>query len=396
MPASVLRLRIWIDRLAFALASILPVRRRVVLATAHVSAIRGNLAAIQAEIARQRLDVPVVTLIHAARPGWSGRIHGVVQGLIAEYYLATSAVFVVDSHFLPIYVIRRRRGTTIVQTWHACGAIKKIGYSVLDKSFGADERVTNLVRLHTNYSLCLAASEAAVVQYMDAFRQPADLFVTDLGIPRTDVLIRAEGRERLVATIRERYAIPADRRVILYAPTFRGASMIDARHPQDLDLGLMARSLGDDHVLLLRLHPAVRMTMDLTGMAGFAIDVSDYPEVNELMLVSDVLVTDYSSVVFEFALLGRPMAFFAPDTSAYEGERGFYFDYRAGMPGPVFETTEALAAYLRAGEFDLARVRAFASTWFDVADGHASERFVDRIVRPALAGRPPMIRELAR
>ncbi len=106
------------------------------------------------------------------------------------------------------------------------------------------------------------------------------------------------------------------------------------------------------------------------------------------MLVSDVLVTDYSSVIFEFALLDRPMAFFAPDISTYDDERGFYFDYRAGVPGPVFETTLDLVAYLRRGAFDLERVRRFASTWFDVADGHASERFIDRIVRPALAGKP--------
>ena len=385
----ILRARIWIVRVTFALASLLPVRPRMVLATTHIAAIRGNLASIQAEIARQGLDVAVVTLIHNARPGWRGRVRAVVQSVVAGYHLATAAVFVVDSHYLPIYVIRRRRGTTIVQVWHACGAIKKIGYSVLDKSFGADESLTNLVRLHTNYSFCLAASQAAVVQYMDAFRQPAELFVTELGIPRTDVLVRTEGQDRLMATIRERYALPADRRVILYAPTFRGESMTKARHPEDLDLELMARTLGKDHVLLLRLHPAVRAGLRLdASLAGFAIDVSDYPEVNELMLVSDVLVTDYSSVIFEFALLGRPMAFFAPDTDAYHDERGFYFDYASGVPGPVFETTEALAAYLRAGDFDLEPVRRFAATWFDVADGHASERFVDRVVRPALAGSP--------
>ena len=74
------------------------------------------------------------------------------------------------------------------------------------------------------------------------------------------------------------------------------------------------------------------------------------------MLVSDVLVTDYSSAIYEFALLGRPMVFFAPDYEAYERERGFYFDYRTGVPGPIFETTEALAQYLRAGDFDLDRV----------------------------------------
>ncbi|MET1232446.1 MAG: CDP-glycerol glycerophosphotransferase family protein [Candidatus Limnocylindrales bacterium] len=377
---------IWAIRATFAVASRSKIRPRIVLATAHSAAIRGNLAAIQDEIERRGLDVAIVHLIHNARPGWRGRGLGAIRGLRAAYLLATSALFVVDSHFMPIYVVRRRPGTTIVQTWHACAAIKRIGYSVLDKTFGTDEALTSLVPIHTNYSLCLAASKAAAAQYVDAFRQPAELFVTDMGIPGTDVLLRP-GEERLVEAIRSRYSIPPDMRAILYAPTFRGDSLTRARHPETLDLDRLAEALGEDHVLLLRLHPAVRAGLSGKSAApGFVFDVSDYPEVNELMLASDVLVTDYSSVAFEFALLGRPMAFFAPDIREYDHERGFYFDYRSGMPGPIFETTEALAEYLRAGAFDLDRVRAFAETWFEVADGHASERFVDRIVLPALAG----------
>jgi CDP-ribitol ribitolphosphotransferase len=118
------------------------------------------------------------------------------------------------------------------------------------------------------------------------------------------------------------------------------------------------------------------------------VDGSDEPDINALLLAADVLVTDYSSVIFEYALLGRPMAFFAPDLAEYEGERGFYFDYRTGVPGPVFDDSAALAAYLRGGAFDLERVRAFARASFDVADGHASERFVDAIVAPATGHRP--------
>jgi CDP-ribitol ribitolphosphotransferase len=95
-------------------------------------------------------------------------------------------------------------------------------------------------------------------------------------------------------------------------------------------------------------------------------------------------VTDYSSAIYEYSLLGRPMAFFAPDHDAYEAERGFYFDFRTGVPGPVFETTHGLARWLRAGEFDLDRVARFRAESFDVADGHATERFVDRLVEPAL------------
>ena len=100
--------------------------------------------------------------------------------------------------------------------------------------------------------------------------------------------------------------------------------------------------------------------------------------------MSDLLVTDYSSVIYEFSLLGRPMVFFAPDRAAYERERGFYFDYVSGVPGPVFETTEPLARHIRDGVFDLGRVEAFRAASFDVADGRATARFVEEIVLPAL------------
>ncbi len=102
------------------------------------------------------------------------------------------------------------------------------------------------------------------------------------------------------------------------------------------------------------------------------------------MLVSDLLVTDYSSAIFEFSLLGRPMAFFAPDLDAYERERGFYFDYRSGVPGPVFTETDALARWIREGPVDLERIRRFRDASFEIADGQASRRFVDEVVIPAL------------
>ena len=185
--------------------------------------------------------------------------------------------------------------------------------------------------------------------------------------------------------MRAKYTLPAGKRVILYAPTFRGDSKQEAAYHDHLDLDAMRARLGDSAVVLLRLHPFVASHTALDeSLAGFVVDVSDRPDINELMLVSDVLVTDYSSAIFEFSLLGRPMAFFAPDFEAYEAERGFYFPYAEGVPGPVFTTGEALGDYLAAGVFDTARVERFRADSFEVADGHASERFVDTLVMPAL------------
>jgi len=381
----VVTVRIILVRATFATARHLPRRHRVVLATAHADRIGGNLAAIRDELARREPPIPVVVLAHRLGRGWRAKVTAAWQVVRAAYHLATATVFIVDDYFFPIYVIAPRPGTTIVQTWHACGAFKKVGYSVVDKTFGADEELTARVRIHSNYTVCLLASMSAAPAYMDAFHQPIERFRADLGIPRTDVLF---GEARIAATtaaVRRRYAIPDGKTVVLYAPTFRGEHGTSAHFADDLDLRLLHERLGDDHVILVRLHPFIRANAPLgPELGGFAIDVSDHPDINELLLVSDILVTDYSSVIFEFSLLGRPMVFFAPDYEAYERERGFYFDYRTGVPGPIFETTAPLAAYLRAGAFDLPRVAAFREASFEVADGHATERFVHRIVIPAL------------
>lgn len=372
-------------RISFAVASLLPLRRRVVFANTHASGTTGNLEFIRRELERRTPPIPYRVVVRRAERSWQSWFGSFLFSVRAAYHLATARLFIVDDYFFPIYVIEPRRGTTIVQTWHASGAFKRIGYGVLDKTFGADESLVSLVAIHSNYDICLMASKTAAVHYAESFRQPLERFVTDIGMPRTDVLFGDEKIASIKAAVRTRYALPERKRVILYAPTFRGESVLRATSPRDLDLHALHRVLGADHVILLRLHPFVRQSQPIPpDLASFAIDASDHPDIHELMLVSDVLVTDYSSAIFEFSLLNRPMAFFAPDHDDYMDERGFYFDYRTGVPGPVFDTTEALASWLRAGVFDLERVARFRAESFEVADGHASERFVDRIVLPAL------------
>lgn len=385
MSDLVVRVRALVVRVTFALARHLPLRRRVVLATAHDAALRGNLIVIHDALRAADPPVAVTVLAHASRGDLGGRIRALWHAAMAGYHLATARLFVVDDYFFPVYVIRPRPGTTIVQTWHASGAFKKFGLSVLDKSFGATEALTRRVRIHGNYDICLIGSRAGAVFYAEAFGQPVERFRPDLGVPRTDALFETEAIARTTAAIHARYGIAPGKRVILYAPTFRGDSVGAAVAGPMLDLPLLRDRLGSDHVLLLRLHPFVRAGLAIApDVADFAIDASDHPEINDLLVASDVLVTDYSSVIFEYALLRRPMVFFAPDLEAYEGERGFYFDYRSGVPGPVFTTTVEVADYLRSGAADLERIDRFRDWAFDVADGHATERFLTQIVRPAL------------
>lgn len=381
-----LRIRILSTQVAFILARLLPVRRRVVLAAGQSGRIGGNLAAIRDELAAQHPGIPVVELVRRAERGRRAKLAQWQFGWRAGWYLASSAVFVVDDYFFPLYVVKRRPGTYVVQVWHAAGAFKQFGYSLSkgEKTFGAKTTLLERVKIHSNYDLALLSSMRFAPFYAEAFDQPESLFSSSLGMARTDVLSDPVRRAEATARVRAELGLPEGRRVVLYAPTFRGDTVVQARYEDDLDLEVLRKAVGDDTVVLMRLHPFVRDALVIPdSMRDFAVDASALPDINELMLVSDVLVTDYSSSIYEFALLGRPIVLFAPDHDRYVAERGFYFDdYVAGVPGPVVETTEELGDVLARDEFDLDRVRAFAAESFDVADGTATRRFVDEVVLP--------------
>lgn len=377
-------------RVGFAIGSARPLRPRIVLASDHAAALSGNLAFIADELAARHPQLPVIALVTRPVRGLRGRLRALAFACRAGYHLATARVFVVDDYFFALYVIRPRPGSFRLQVWHAAGAFKKFGYSVTGKSFGADEAYLSRVRIHGNYSLALVSSASIAPHYAEAFGQPVSLFSARYGIPRTDLFFDQRRRSAALDRIRRRYGLPDGRRVILYAPTFRGETVGRARYADLLELETMHQELGADHVVLLRLHPFVRDRVAIPAhLAAFVLDASADPDINELMLVSDVLVTDYSSAIYEFALLGRPILFLAPDDAAYERERGFYLDFPNDLPGPVFTTTADLARGIRSGGFDLDRVRRFADDAFDVADGGASARVVDELLLPALSGAAP-------
>jgi CDP-glycerol glycerophosphotransferase (TagB/SpsB family) len=385
MSDLVVLLRIGLVRLGFLAGRWLPLRRRVVLASATAGHLGDNLLAIRDALTDRAPDIDMTVSAHRPGSGLRGKAVAAVRAAVAGFQLATSRLFIVDDYYFPIYAVRPRSGTHIVQVWHASGAFKKMGYSLSGKTFGAEPAVLRRVRIHANYDLCLVSTQRVIPHYAEAFRLPPERFTSRIGIPRTDGLCDPSWREQAADRVRRRYALPDGRRVILYAPTFRGERTTEARHASGLDIGHLRDVLGDDHVLLLRLHPFVRerIVADET-LADFVRDASDHPDIHELMTASDLLLTDYSSAIFEFSLLGRPIAFFAPDHEHYERERGFYLAYPEDLPGPVFEQTEPLAAYVREGRFDPERVERFARDSFDVADGRAAARFVDEIALPAL------------
>ena len=380
-------------RAGAATARLRPIQERVYIAANRDGELRGNLAEIhrvlQSRSPAPRILVDVEATLERRGIPLISLVAGVFHIALRSYRVASSRLVVVDDYFFPIYPVKKRPGVTIVQVWHACGACKRFGRATLEAEWGADQTFLEWVPIHSNYDLTLVSSASIAPIYAEAFGQPVETISAAFGIPRTDALLPSPRRDAEERAVRERLGLRDGRTTILYAPTFRGADLKGAAAPELLDIAALYRALGSEYRLILRLHPFVKSAMRIPPEVGdFVVDASAEPDVNEVMLAGDILVSDYSSIIFEYALLNRPMAFLAPDLAAYERERGFFFDYRTGVPGPVMEETEQLARWIQAKQFDLQRVRAFAAASFDVMDGRATERFVSGVALPALRGEP--------
>lgn len=318
--------------------------------------------------------------VHCLREAFAGKGTYLRNALACLRDVATARyVFLCEGSRL-IGCIRPREETCVVQVWHGCGAFKRFGFSTSELKFGGDRRENLRYSYYKNYDLVTVSAPEVVWAYQEAMNLPKDSSVIQpLGISRTDVFFQKEfvrsARERVYRQIPD----AAGKKILLYAPTFRG-SVGGAKAPEALDLSVLARALGKEYVLFIKHHPVVKQRPQIPpDAAGFAWDVSDLCTIEDLICVSDVCISDYSSLVYEYSLMERPMLFFAYDLEDYGDWRGFYYDYEELAPGPVVRTTEEVLEELQKRDFDLERVKKFRERFMSACDGHATERLLEQI-----------------
>lgn len=324
------------------------------------------------------------------RPGGVPEGARIVQRGSHEYFeaLAASGTLIMNTR-LPEYVWPGA-AQTFVQCWHGT-PLKRLGLDVAIETTNALNTTRELASRFAldarKWTYLLSPSRYASEHLCDAFGLPAarraDVVIEE-GYPRNDALALAGEAARAAA--RERIGVPQGRKALLYAPTWRDDSYrpgVGYTFDHLLDFDRMRAALGDEWVVLFRPHYYVANHFDFAAYGGFVIDVSDADDINDLYLAADALLTDYSSVMFDYANTGRPMLLFVPDRRRYaEAIRGFYLDFDE-IPAPVCATggevideLNALGTYReRYGE----RYRRFVGTYCPHDDGHAAERVLERV-----------------
>ena len=333
-----------------------------------------NPRAISEELARRR---PGMELIWVTRDGQFTVPPGVRTVLYGsrehEEALRTSRFVVANRRTQPSWY-RKRPGQLFVQTWHGT-PLKRLGRDIGAIPYAQRDLDDDLEHYAAMWDVLVSPNPFSTPILRSAFGFRGE--VLNSGYPRNDVLFRQEHGPH----VRRLLGIPEGRRIVLYAPTWRDGepgARSDLR--LRLDVGRAAAALGEDHVLMVRAHYLVA---DRTAVPPGAIDVSKFPDMADLLAAADVLVTDYSSALFDFACTGRPMVFFAYDLERYRDEvRGFYFDFEADAPGPIVRTSDEVIQALKYGDPSSYKVRYddFRYAFCPWDDGHASERVVSRML----------------
>ncbi len=295
-------------------------------------------------------------------------------------YAKCGTVFITES-YLPLYAVRRRPGTNVVQLWHGCGAFKKWGYSTLDKTFGADKSTAEAFPMHNCYTLVPVSSAEVIPHYADAFRMDSGS-ILPLGVPKTDAYFADGFSSSAKSALFSAYpSIPKNKKLILYAPTFRGKTITAAENGLNPDIFTAMEAFKKDCVLLLRLHPFARKGLSIPDeYKNFCFDISD-TDTHSALGAADLLVSDYSSIIFDYSLLKKPMVFFAYDLDKYTEERDFYYPYADFTPGPIAKNRSELESTLKKqlSDFDSFKVTEFSDKFMSACDGKATDRILKHL-----------------
>jgi CDP-glycerol glycerophosphotransferase (TagB/SpsB family) len=359
-------------RILGALFSLLPLRRdRVTLATARLARLDGNLLHLYQAIRELRPAVRTELVLEPYSYGLLGKVAYAARLVRGLYLLRTSRLFVVDNAYLPVHVAPHRAGTEVVQVWHAEGALKRFGADVVGR-MAEPERTF----LHRHYDWVVTSGEASREAWSRAFRTPLER-VLPLGSPRTDVFFDTAARTAARARVIAAYPQLDGRRVILHAPTFRGRGR--AKRPGGvLDPRRLRAALSATDALVLKSHP--NLDRSLVSTEGYDVVVDPREDLNDLLIASDILVTDYSSAIFDAALLRRRMVLLVDDLETYERDPGLNLDYRTEMIGTQVQDTEGVIDTILEDRFDLASYEAFVARHLGACDGRASARFVEHFL----------------
>ena len=292
--------------------------------------------------------------------------------------MAACRNIIVDDYTAFLYPLIFRKEAKVIQVWHSTGAFKRMGFARMGKRGST----VGSSLTHRNYTHVIVSAEGVVEDFEWAFGQPKE-HIYSLGVPRTDLFYDQAAIEKSKAELIARYPFMQDKKLVLFAPTFRGDTRAKAHYPKEfLDLEHFLSALPQEYVVGIKLHPFITERMEIPEQfADRIIDLSEEREINQLLFSADLLITDYSSVIFEYAFLKKPIIFYVPDLEEYDRDRSFFYEFETYTYGKVAKDQKQLLEAVLDPSEDAAKRDAFFDKFLGSCDGRSTERFIEEILK---------------
>lgn len=347
------------------------VPNRVTFLSSRRDDMTGNLAFVYDEL-KDRADLDIQVLLDSS----SFKDMSLRNIRHLSYLCATSKVILIDDFFPTLNRYQLKSDTKLIQLWHACGAFKTFGFTRLGKKGGPTQRSLN----HRNYDYAIVSSQTIAKYYAQGFGI-SEHKVVATGVPRTDIFFDAQYKEKIEKEFYTQYPKLKDKKILLFAPTFRGNGKESAFYPDScFDPVRIYEEIKGEYAILIKHHPFVKKEFTIDEKyKDYIVDMSMHSEINDLLFVTDLVVTDYSSLIFEASLLNIPMLFYAYDLNRYIATRDFYYDYETFVPGKIVQNESNLIKAIVKQDFEQEKISSFRKRFFDHDDGKSTKRVVELV-----------------
>lgn len=322
---------------------------------------------LQEEILRRNNNIEIVILCKQIPSKFIKQIGYCFYIIKSMYHLSTSKICIVNGYVIPVSALKHKKDLVIVQIWHAMGAIKQFGLQVTDKVEGDTKNIAKIMRMHQNYNNVICTSNATKKIYAKAFGTEENRILT-LGMPRIDYILGKDGIiDKNTNEIYNKYPNLKGKINILYVPTFRKNKKIDLSE-------IVSTFDKEKYNLIIRLHP-----LDTTNVEKrFLID-NKYQTL-ELLKVVDYVITDYSAIAFEAALLNKKIFFYLYDINDYKKSRGLNIDLITEMSNATFNKIEDIANKIETNSYDENQLKDFKEKYIETDDTKNTTRIVDYLM----------------
>ncbi len=348
--------------------------KTVLFMTEQSKKIASNLKAVSDRMIERGLDKEY-RILYSARTA-SAESQGIKSWIHLVKLLAQADHVFIDDHAPVFDWLKLRKETEVVQLWHAGAGFKSSGYSRWGH-YGCPKPQS----CHRQYKYGIAGSKNIAPFFSEVWGLN-DEQVLPTGMPRMDEYLDETHKQQKIEELHKKYPATVGKKVILFAPTYRGRNKKSAYYPYELlDFDRLYELCGDEYILFFKAHPWTnnKLKIEKKYQDKF-FDLKNYPNINDLFYIVDLLITDYSSNIFEYSLMRKPMIFFAFDKTEYSLSRGFHRDYDLSAPGKVCETFEELAEAIEKKDFEYEKVEQYIEHHFDYIDSGASDRVIDWIL----------------